>query len=106
MYLFDYNKNNIAKNSREFFANEVCKLIVNKNNNDLRWSILHVKIFISLFFEHVGNMYECNDIPLFTLHDLIYTDDLDYMFEAENYPLTKKQAIEKTKKACLDFYCA
>jgi len=77
---------------RVLFANDVCKLILSKNNYDVDRSLIDVKPMYEYFHEHVRNIYEAEeDIPLFNLYHYLKCD-------ADNFDLTEEEYQNKIEK--------
>lgn len=82
---------------RAKFANDVCKLIYQKNKGNLDNCIIDVEIFYNYFFEHVRNVYELvqNGIPLFWLYEL-------HKYGSDNFEMSEAEHQEKIVKAAND----
>jgi len=87
---------------RAGFANRVCKLIYNQNNNDIDKAIIECGSIYSDFDEHIRNIYELIDnyIPLMAYYEL-------KKYGADNFGLNDNEydvALQNSKKACEDYY--
>lgn len=99
--IFTFNLNS-KKDERSVFANNVCKILVEKNKGNLNDSIKELKPIYDNFFNFVNNIYEIVDkeIPLFALYELITFGKDNWGFSEKEY----QSAISRTQKACIDFY--
>lgn len=100
--MFEFNLNS-EKDERSIFANNVCKLLVEKHKGNLTDAVKELKPIYDNFFDNVRNIYELvdNEIPLFALHELSIQGKGNWDFSEEEY----QSAITRTQKACIDFYC-
>ncbi len=90
------------RSERAALVNLTCKLIVQKCNGNLKQAIVEIETFYDLAVSNIRNLGELIDseISLFFLFELC-------KHGADNYDFTQSEyleAIEKTKKACKEFY--
>lgn len=100
MYIF-LDKNEIDS-PRATFANNVCKLLVDKYKGDLKACLPELKIIFDDFEENVRNIYELIDrqIPLFAHYKLETIHYSDLGLTEEEYLIAKYN----TSIACLNYY--
>lgn len=93
------------EDERVSFANDVCKLLVQKHNGDIEKALSEVKPFYDHFENNVRNIYQFhrNNIPLFSLweYDNMKDDYEDYLNDREYNLETARETIIA---ACKDFY--
>lgn len=104
MSRFEYN---IGDNLdfRSDFANDVCKLLVDKYNGDYMEAVKNIDNIYEHFFDNVRNIYELvdNEIPLFALYELLQDgaiDNFGFGDEDEELDDTYEACLDRTKKAC------
>jgi len=99
---FNFIEDREALNYRSVFANDICQLLVDKNYGDISKALSQLKPIYDGLFECVDNIYELVDseIPLVSLYRLYDLGADNWGFEKHEY----KEAIEKTKKACKEYY--
>lgn len=89
------------------FANDMCKLLIQKNNESLNINeyVSELKNLYDHFFENVRNIYQFVDsrIPLFALYELEKTDNLVDLIIRE-YEISFDDAKLQIIKACKEFY--
>lgn len=87
---------------RSKFANDVCQLIIDKNNKSLIDSLKEIGDIYDHFEIHVKNIYELIDseIPLFCLYDLIRHGRHNWHITEEEYAENKLTAL----RACSKYY--
>lgn len=101
--MFVFVDKNLISDTRSVFANDVCRLIMQKNNGNIAKSLDEIEPIYNGFDENVRNVYELinNQIPLFALYDL-------KRLGADNYGMTEEEYLEamsRTSIACLSYYC-
>jgi hypothetical protein len=101
--MFDFiDRGKLDQFGRSHFANDVCQLIVDKNDRCIIQSLKEIGPIVNHFDNHVRNIYELHDseIPLFSLYHLIKHGKDNYGFSDEEYQEYKQKAL----KACVDYY--
>lgn len=101
--MFDFKeKNKLEEHGRSHFANDVCQLIVDRNNKCIIKSLEDIGKVIYHFDNHVRNIYELYDreIPLFSLYNLVENGIDNYDFTEEEYSEYKLKAL----RACVKYY--
>lgn len=101
MFIFDDKNSDF--DPRVVFANNVCKIVVQKNGGDIDKSLNDIKGIYDGFEGNVRNIYQFIDskIPLFALYDL-------KRHGADNFCMTEQEyedAISRTNNACVSYYC-
>jgi len=111
MFDFEHISNKDFKNNdRDDFANTVCKILYSKFSGKLDkiYNSGELKLIYDQFEEHVRNIYELIDthIPLFSFYEL-KREEADK--GKGNWDMDEKEfdeAMIRTRKACIDYYCA
>ena len=100
--MFEFNYDFKEHDDRSHFANTICKVLVEKSNNDIDLSVNNIKKIYDYFEEYVRNVYELIDeeIPLFALYELKTQKPDNWDFTEQEY----NDAIDRTYKACITFY--
>lgn len=87
---------------RAKFANDVCRLIYQNNNEDLSSSLIVIEPFYNHFNEHVRNIYQfiAKQIPLFWLYELNKSTPGNWGYNQEEYD----DEVERTITLCHELY--
>ncbi len=88
--------------SRSVFANNVCRLLVEKHGGIFDDAVDDLEETYNHFEEHVRNIYELisSEIPLFALYDL-------KRYGADNWSFTQteyEEALTRANVACYEYY--
>lgn len=102
MEYFEFEKKENVTDERAVFANKICKLIYDKNNESVDKSVDDISEFADHMENLIRNVYELelNQIPLVGLHRLRAYGADNFDFSPEEY----QQAEANCIRAIVNYY--
>lgn len=100
--MFEFKKDLNSLDEKSIFANRICKLVYQKHDGNLDYSIRELAPYFQDLKTFVRNIYELigSEIPLFAYYQLI-------KFGANNWDFTEleyTEVLNRTIEACHYYY--